>query len=131
MKRISIIFLLCALGAGISWWSFLPKPMVEVIIPQGASVREASHLLHSAGVLASPSLFRALLMVSGKTKDIKAGTYLISPRTLPFTVIGIVTKGRVNARKVTIPEGFNAKQIAERLEAAGVVQAEEFLGSGV
>src|SRR5688500_19446929 len=54
-------------------------PVRRVTIPQGSTFAAAADSLESAGVLGSPRLFRLYASITGRDRDIKAGTYLLEP----------------------------------------------------
>ena len=70
--------LLTALAAASVACSGTPKgPFIRVTIPQGASFRVAADSLHNAGFVEFPRLFRFYAQLTGRDRDIKAGTYVL------------------------------------------------------
>ena len=100
---------------------------VEVTIPPGLSAAETASLLQAKGVVRFAALFRAAAKLTRADRRLKPGTYRLRARLPVFWVLRILTAGQNNDVKVTIPEGFSAKQVAERLEAFGVAKAADFL----
>lgn len=109
------------------WWIVLPAKSVLVTIPDGATTKEIAGLLHKSGVISSKFFFVEIVKVTNKTKRLKAGSYVISPRASIFKVINILAKGDSEYKKITIPEGYNSKQIAELLSLNGLILKEDFL----
>lgn len=88
---------------------------IRVIIPAGASFRDAVDSLARVGLVTSPRLFRAYATMGGRDRALRAGTYRI-PRgsNWPY-IVEALTEGRGIVRTVTIPEGFDLQQIVPLL----------------
>jgi UPF0755 protein len=132
MKRKFATLVICitvgCIAVGIfASWVRLPAGPVSVTIPPGASAKEVAVRLSRAGIISSPVLFLPALYLSGKTRNVKAGIYLIPPRSSILTVIRLLTRGKAQYIRVTIPEGYEARQIADVLAAQGVVRRDRFL----
>ena len=78
----------------------------------------------------SPSMvltFRLLAKLRGQEAAIRAGEYRFPPHLTQDDVLRALTTGGAQvATWVTIPEGFTAGQIAQRLQEAGVGSSTEF-----
>ena len=125
-KMVALVICICLAGVA-AWWLRLPAAPVEITIPPGSTAHEVASILYRSHVISFPFVFLQAVQLSGKAKDLKAGTYFISPRSSVLAVINVITSGRVHAIKVTIPEGFTARQVADRLAAAGVAQGDKFM----
>ncbi len=100
---------------------------VEVTIPPGLSAKQTAFLLEKNGVIKSKLLFRVVSKFTGYDKKIKPGTYNLQ-RGMPLSkLLKTLKRGISTDIRVLIPEGFSAKQIAERLERKGLGKASEFL----
>ena len=86
-------------------------PVRRVTIPQGASFAAAADSLESAGVLGTPRLFRLYASITGRDRDIKAGTYLLEPGLSWNELIHALTAGRGIEQDVTVPEGLALRAI--------------------
>ena len=115
--------LLLAVAGG---WLLRPGAPARVEIPEGLSARQTAELLGRERVVHSAFVFRVLLKLTGFERHLKPGTYTLRVHEWPTVVARKLTLGLTDDVKVTIPEGFMASQIAERLEKAGVVNAAEF-----
>jgi len=90
-------------------------PTVRVVVPAGATFRQATDSLARAGVVGSPWLFRAYAKARGADRTVKAGTYRL-PRNAEWSdVLDALTDGRTAVGTVTIPEGFALSQIVPLL----------------
>ena len=81
-------------------------PVRRVTIPQGSSFAAAADSLESAGVLGSPRLFRIYASLTGRDRDIKAGTYLLEPGLSWNELIQALSAGRGIEQSITVPEGL-------------------------
>ncbi len=104
-----------------------PGAVTHVDVPEGLTARQTAELLGSKGVIQSVFVFRVLLKVTGFDRHLKPGTYTLRVHEWPTVVARKLTLGLTDDLKLTIPEGFMASQIAERLEKAGIVDARAFL----
>ena len=107
-------------------WAMRPGTPVRVEIPEGLSARQTVQLLAEKGVVPSSFAFRVFLKLTRFERRLKPGAYTLRVREWPTLVARKLTLGLTDGVKVTIPEGFRASQIAERLEAAGAADADEF-----
>lgn len=102
---------------------------VKVTIPEGASTKEIAEILHKNDLIDSVVMFRLTSKMGDYDGKYRQGDYLIAKGTEDEEIMKILQSGVVyaDAVKVTVPEGYTAKQIADTLEEAGVVTATEFL----
>lgn len=93
-----------------------PTPY-QLTIDRGQSLFSISKELHTDGVIRSRRLFEMLMISLGSDKNISHGEYYFDQ---PMSVVEVALRitGRrfgVSRTRVTFPEGFTNKQIAERL----------------
>lgn len=88
---------------------------VQVSVPQGASFRAVADSLESAGVVSSARFFRWYATLGGRDRAIKAGTYALQPGQSWRVLLDALIEGRGLVLTVTIPEGFDLRQITPRL----------------
>lgn len=124
-KALALAAALLALSAGWFWLRAAGAP-VTVAVPAGLSAAETAALLRSHGVIRFPLFLRAWAKVTGGDRRIKPGTYRLRRGMAFFQVLALLEAGGDEGVKVLIPEGFSARQIAERLEASGVCRANDF-----
>ncbi|HZO87952.1 MAG TPA: endolytic transglycosylase MltG [Chthonomonadaceae bacterium] len=107
--------------------STTPHPR-EVRIPSGVTVARIGQLLERRGVIRSALAFDWYVRWRGVGDRLKAGRYELSgDMTLDQIISALQTGGMEDRIKVTIPEGYTLKQIAEALEAKGIADARAFL----
>lgn len=102
------------LGGPISCWSPEGAP-IRVIIPKGASFREATDSLHEAGLVGPKRIFKLYARIKKADRNIKPGTYLIKRSTPWADIIGALHGGHGLVNTMTIPEGWSLSQIVPLL----------------
>lgn len=129
MRRLSaILFLLLVLVAGLAaggWWYAqtryaAPGPLAEptqLVIPRGGST-EIAAALAERGVIADPREFVAAAWITRGEGPIRAAEFAIPAGVSLQDLLGILRRGRPVQRRLTIPEGLNAQQIAALISRA-------------
>ncbi|MDP2641976.1 MAG: endolytic transglycosylase MltG [bacterium] len=86
-----------------------------VTVSDGAGLYVLSEKLEDDNVIRSPFWFRVASIVLGGERDMKAGQYYMSRPQNTFTIAWRVFHGDydIETVKITIPEGFTVKKIAE------------------
>ena len=124
-KHAAAAALIAALLAAV--WLLRPGAPVAVSLAPGESVHETSLLLQEKGVVPSALVFRAAAKLSGADRRIKPGAYQLRQNMFLPSLLRQLEAGGNSDVRVVIPEGFSARQIAQRLEAQGVCKADDFL----
>ncbi|WP_273365050.1 endolytic transglycosylase MltG [Alicyclobacillus herbarius] len=129
-----LLLVVCAVVAFAAWIGVNLRPpsqdrgRVQVIIRPGESVFSIAEKLQAAGLIRNATVFRWYLRYTEQGVDLKAGTYRLPlGESLPSLVHDLVRGKDAAVVRVTIPEGFTVTQIADRLQAAGVVKRQAFL----
>lgn len=104
---------------------------VTIEIPQGSSPGMIAMLLHEKHLIRNGSFFKNRvddLEASGK---FRSGTFTLSRSMSVDEIIGALTaEAKENAGpmvKLVVPEGFERRQIAQRIEEKGLGSAEKFM----
>lgn len=127
--------LIVAIAAGVGRWFLLSfdEPYkgfsdeeVFIDIPAGTGPRAIGRRLTEAGVVRSELTFRAALLVSGRSRDLKAGEYHFNRSASANDVIARLVKGDVYRRLLTFREGLTIAEMAEVFAASGLGTAEDF-----
>ncbi len=119
VKKISITII--AFAAVVLFWQiFVPlglNSQEEIIfsIKKGEGSRDIALNLEKQGLIAWAPVFRLYVLTVGVSGSLQAGEYLISPSMNIPEIAQKFSKGEVIKVKLTIPEGFSAEQIKERL----------------
>lgn len=130
-----VIVLLAVAGAAVGRY-LLYHPEVEVAagqpvhvtVPQGATTAEIADMLAAAGIVDSALMFRYQARERGVDGDLKPGEYDLATGMPYEAVLDQLTAGPpIVTIDVTIPEGFTARQVAERFAAKTGVPTEELL----
>lgn len=137
MKRLLVILVFALFVAGTltvhSFYLFLsPPPPAEpeakiVRIQPGMGLRPIARVLTEAGVIQDPTKFMLLAWWKGVGKKIQWGDFELNTGAPPLMVLDYLTSGKTLLKRVTIPEGFTLKQIAERLAHENLAAADDFL----
>lgn len=98
-----------------------------VIIKPGQGFLVFSQKLHQLGIINDLKAFKLFAYIKGYEKKIKAGEYMLSSAMSPEEILEIVVNGKVRLHRLTIPEGYNLKQIARIVAEAGFGTEADFL----
>ncbi len=100
---------------------------VDITIPAGASTEVVATLLEENGLIDQPLIFRAYSKLGKADGKWQPGQFSLRGDMGYENLIKALQTAPVRKTvKVTIPEGFTIKQIAERLENKGVCTTAEF-----
>ena len=100
---------------------------IQITIPPGFAASQTADLLKKHDIIRSKFLFRIVAKVTGADRKIKPGTYSFRRNMSLLKVMSTLKRGTNNDVRISIPEGFSARQIAERLEANGLTKAKDFM----
>ena len=103
---------------------------VRVTIEKGMRAKSVAELLEQQGLIRNAFLFSAWLKLNNEGTQFQAGEYELAPGMTREQIVAKLNKGDTIAAetiKFTIPEGFTAEQIADRLAKAGYVDKTKFL----
>jgi len=100
-----------------------------VEIKSGWGLIKIADELKTNEVIKSSFAFEIYALLIGKEKQFQAGTYIFNPNIKFSEIVKMLTAGEVlrNEISITIPEGYNIYQIAEKLENNGLVKKSDFL----
>jgi len=127
--RIIIICLFLVLGAFLFVWRQIKTPVGEsdatqpVVIEKGEGIKMIGNDLEKAGLIRGKFYFELYVYLSDN-KNLQAGEYELSPSMAMPEIVGILSGGKVSSNEVriTIPEGFNIKEIDARLAANSLIK---------
>ncbi len=100
-----------------------------VLIHTGQPFSSVAEGLFRAGIVRSPLKFRLLARLQGADRRLKAGEYDLSASMTPQEVLAVLQRGLVKLYRLTVPEGWSVRQIAEAVEKAGLGNAAEIIGA--
>ena len=95
-----------------------------VVLPRGAGVSMIAKALEEAGVISSPFVFRSGVRISGNSRALKAGEYLIPRRTSPRGIMELLLAGRTVSHRLTIAEGLTVAEVFAAVHAVEGLEGE-------
>ncbi len=99
----------------------------QVIISPGAGTADIARALSEEDVIRHPLWFRIFSKLGGHDGTFQHGTYTLYEGASYNTLFTFLKHApSPEAVTVTIPEGFELRQIADRLEEKGLIDREEF-----
>jgi len=117
---------LVVVALGLMWAAlacFGPGPKARhgqattVILTRGATLGDIADALDRARVVTSPTLFMVAAKVTGASRSLKAGEYLIPSHEPMWRILSDIHHGRFVRHVVTVPEGFTSQMVADALSA--------------
>jgi len=110
--------------------SFSPKDesaeAITLEIEEGLDTDGIANLLEQEGLIDHARSFKFAVLLGRARGQLQAGTFEISAAQSPREIVDVLKQGFTKETKVTIPEGLKLSEVAEIMEEAGVVTAEEF-----
>ncbi|MBF6595287.1 MAG: endolytic transglycosylase MltG [Thermaceae bacterium] len=113
-----VLAMFVVLAALLGYALFLLGPTgktAEVRIPRGAGASAVGKIMEDAGLVRSASLFALYLRFSNRDKALKPGFYRLEGKGLRAVAVELTDTSSPLTVKITIPEGWRASQIAQRL----------------
>ena len=100
---------------------------VYFTVRPGMSVSEIGKELHERGIIDSETKFWWTAKLNGFENKIKSGTFEMHTGMEPRDALETLVYGNTVVLRFVIPEGFSVREIAERLAADGLVNADDFM----
>lgn len=125
-----IIIALCGLSILLEYTrTTSSEKEVTVSIAPGSSEKDIARILKENGVINYEITFRLKMLNSPHRGKLNYGEYVLYEKMCLDDAIEALSKPSTLAKniKLTIPEGYSAKMIAECCEKAGLVTKDEFL----
>lgn len=121
-KPFFFLLILFIVGLALLWikfehdhFSYTPLKIgqggLHLVIPSGATIHSIAHELEQRGVLEHPSYLVLLARWRGVARDIKAGSYDITPTTTPAEFLHQIVAGKVAQYSLTLVEGWTFSQV--------------------
>lgn len=99
----------------------------EILIGRGSTLAHVSQVLYQNEVIQNPTLFKILLRVTGGSSKVRAGEFRFKTHMNALSALSVLYTGEPIVHQVTIPEGWNARQIADALSAVKLADPRRFL----
>ena len=113
-------------------WSTRPVVLAEPAViefPKGTRLKDLADNLKDKGVVSRPEAFVWFVRLNGLYQRFQAGTYRFEAQVSPEQVAQVMARGQVYrpvVAQVSIPEGFNLRQVRDRLIANGFGDLAQF-----
>lgn len=133
--KVFLVLTLVALTSALAAYSWLDSPvergagMESFVVRQGDSAATVAARLEQQGLIKSRFLFSLLAALNRMDNRIKAGWYTLSPAMGTQEILyRIINDDAANPEvKLTVPEGFTAREIGERMEELGLCLTAEWM----
>lgn len=103
--------------------------IVKFVIESGEGGGEISSNLKEAGLIRNSLSFIIYLNIERLGDNLQAGEYIIAKNLSVPEVASIITTGNIVEEKLTFPEGWTIKKIAERLSANNISSSIDFINA--
>ena len=100
---------------------------VGITVPEGASVTETAKILKENGVIKYETVFRIYEKLNGKGGTIQSGKHYLNVSDSYEEILKTLCSKSEEYKMITIPEGYELRQIAALLEENKITSAAEFL----
>jgi UPF0755 protein len=129
MKAFIIAILIVLIGefAYIAWWPGAHTAQ-RFVVSRGTSAHAIAKDLKDQRLIGSTMMFRTWAKFLSRKSTIHPGVYMLHPGWSGYRILQQIHHGPPLER-ITLPEGWTAKQMAESLESHGVTPAAEFLAA--
>ncbi len=131
LKSLAALALLgLALVAAVAWWLQLPLDTggpdrtLDLSIEPGTSPKAVAQAVIDAGANTSAMALYGWFRLSGQDRQIRAGSYEITPGTSPRRLLAMLVRGEESLRTVTLVEGWNWRQVRQALAKADQLKAD-------
>jgi len=111
-------------------WYVAPRQLdrrVLVRIPEGATLRRISAILEDQGLTRDARRFELAARAFRLDSRLQAGLYEFGPDFSEMEVLLVLKSGEVARRRLTVPEGYRATQIAALLDGVLGIDSGEFM----
>ncbi|GAB4260178.1 MAG: endolytic transglycosylase MltG [Thermincola ferriacetica] len=134
-KTFFLLALFLGLTAGVGYNQYVNglKPVasdhgaeIKLTVPTGATTGQIADLLKEKGLIKNSFIFRVYARLHRFDGKLKAGNYTLNTSMSLPQIMSKITGGSVEYITFTIPEGFNTRQIADRLAAKNLINKEVF-----
>jgi UPF0755 protein len=131
VSAVAIIAAVIWQGAKLYRFAHHPADTIEAqkltqVIP-GERFTSLASKLERQGIITDTRYFKLLALIRGDDKKLKAGEYALSPSMTPIQVLETLIGGQSYLHRLTIPEGYTLKQIAEKMNRYEFGQSDEFI----
>ena len=121
------------LGAGL-WWLHSPlaldlppkSAVLDLEIEPGSSAAQVAQTVVDSGAQTRLKLLQLWFRASGQARQIKAGSYEITPGTTPRSLLSMLVRGDQSLKSITLVEGWSFKQVRAALQKAELLAPDSY-----
>jgi UPF0755 protein len=137
VRRLFLTFFICVVlavlaalsaGAYALWWLNQPLPMnsasADLLIDPGMTPRTIAQAVAAAGVRTSPQRLYWWFRLSGRSRQMRAGSYELERGLTPRALLAVLVRGREATNTVVLVEGWNWRQVRAALAKAEQLKQE-------
>ena len=119
-----LLFALAAAAA--AWWLHKPinlnlpagSQVLDLEIEPGTRAAQVAEAVVASGADVNVELLQLWFRLSGRARQIKAGSYEIVPGATPRSLLSMVVRGDQALKSITLVEGWTFKQVRTALQKA-------------
>ena len=134
--RLLMVLLLASglvLGAG-AWWLYNPmalnlpagSPVLDLEIEPGTRAAQVAETVVASGAQVNLQLLQLWFRASGQARQIKAGSYEITPGTTPRSLLTMLVRGDQTLKSITLVEGWTFMQVRAALQKAELLAPDSY-----
>lgn len=119
-----VILVVLGFAGGLAWWASSPVPLradargsVGFEIRPGLGLRGAAEAMVEAGVGIVPWQFALLGRLTGRDRNIQAGSYEVGPGVTPWQLLEKLSAGDVTQSSLVIVEGKTFREMRTLIDA--------------
>ncbi len=138
MRRVLLSLLIAGLTSAVLffgaalWWLYEPMTLrlpagsqvLDLEIEPGTTPRGVAEAVVASGADTHPLFLYAWFRFSGQDRQIRAGSYEITPGTSPRTLLSMLVRGEEALKSLTLPEGWTFAQVLNALQKAEQLKPE-------
>ena len=121
-----VLVLFAAVVAAAAWWLHKPislnlpagNQVLDLEIEPGMRAAQVAEAVVASGADVNLELLQLWFRLSGQARQIKAGSYEITPGTTPRRLLDMVVRGDQTLKSITLVEGWTFNQVRAALQKA-------------
>ncbi len=136
IRVLAILVVIAALAGAVAVKAVLDPPSlassdpVEIAIPEGTGTGGIAGILKEAGLISSEFGFKLYVKLFGLDGGLKFGKYDFSATEGLASIVRKLKLGLQKGVELRIPEGYTARQIANKAASLGLADYDEFMAIG-
>ena len=127
----ALLLLALAIGSA-AWWLHHPirlslpagSQVLDLAIEPGTRASQVAEVVVTSGADVNVMLLQVWFRLSGQARQIKAGSYEMTPGVTPRSLLRMLVRGDQALKSITLVEGWNFSQIRTALQKAELLAPE-------